>query len=67
MTTNSAAVRNPSNMVPRRARDPSVCTSYSESVAASDHGPGYCPVLFGLLRNTPDSGKIALTVPSALL
>src|SRR5207248_2533408 len=32
-----------------------------------DHEYEYCPVRFGLLPNTPHSGKIAVTRPLALL
>jgi hypothetical protein len=38
----------------------------NESVPAADHESEWCPFLFGLLQNTPHSGNIGSTRPSAL-
>ncbi len=45
----------------------SAYTSYNDTVVVCDHEWKYCPVRFGLLPDTPDSGKIASTRPLALL
>src|SRR5207245_8231983 len=44
----------------------SSCTCDSDIAGADRNEYGCCPLRFGLLRNTPHSGKIVLTRPSAL-
>jgi hypothetical protein len=66
MTISSVGWPCPSSLVPRWVKT-STYTSYNDTVVVGDYEWKDCRTRFGLLLNTPGSGKIASMCPLALV